>query len=119
MERLSLSRNYFLRPLPFLPPVFPSLTASPFLDRTPSLLFDFCPKSLSNVFPERPDTLRFFGDLTSFRSGTPIFAGRAAFFAERIAALSDLLPPSSLSSSIVIFRRLAFRDRPESLFRLG
>ena len=92
---------------------------SPFLDRTPSpLLFNFRPKSLSNVFPERTD-LRFFGDLESFRSGTPIFVGRAAFFAERIAALSDLLPPSSLSSSIVIFRRLAFRDRPESLFRLG
>ena len=91
--------------------------ASPFLDRTPSLPFDFCPKSLSNVFPERTD-LRFFGDLESFRSGTPIFVGRAAFFAERIAALSDL-SPSSLSSSTVIFRRLAFRDRPESLFRFG
>jgi hypothetical protein len=52
-------------------------------------------------------------------SGTPIFAGRAAFFADRIAAFVALESPSSSSSSLAIFRLFALRESPENLSLLG
>ncbi len=58
-------------------------------------------------------------DLDLGVSGSPILVGREALLADRIAAVIDLLSPSSLSVSATIFRRLAFRERPECLSRFG
>jgi hypothetical protein len=58
-------------------------------------------------------------DLDLGSSGSPILVGREALLADRIAAVIDLLSPSSSSASATIFRRLAFRERPECLSRFG
>ena len=116
---------HHLRPpfLPLEPPFFPSLTASSFLLRMPSLAFGLRPRSLSNAPPVRAflglGFDRFLDDLDSRRSGMPIFCGRLDFLAERMAALTALSSPSSLSSSMAIFRLLAFRVKPDNLSLLG
>ena len=111
----------FLFPPFFLP--MPPIT-SPFLARTPSRGAR-CPMSFSNAPPFGFVTLFvraaffFLSFFVEFgrRSGSPIFAGRDAFFAERTAA--RIAPVSSASSSIAIFLRFARLESPANLSRLG
>jgi hypothetical protein len=108
---------------PFFLPIPP--TTSPFFALTPSAdAVPFCPISRSKpAFPTFPPfCFAFFSRPLARcgrRSGSPIFAGRAAFFAERMDAPIAPVSPRSLSSSSANLRRLARRVRPDSLSRLG
>ena len=78
----------------YLPFRFPPLCfpippiASPFLARTPSLLDAFDDISLSNAPPALDVVFLALVLLGVEWTGIPILAGRAAFFAERIAAFT-------------------------------
>jgi hypothetical protein len=93
---------------------------SPFFARVPSP-FIFCPISRSNV-PLVRLVARFDGFVFVLLpfigrfSGMPIFVGRAAFLAERTAALTVRLSPSSSAASFRLFARL---DNPANLSLLG
>jgi len=115
----------FFPPFPALPPNFLfRLGLEPLIARTPSLREPLDPKSLSKV----PFFLPFARNLEALppilvgddlEAIWVIFEGWFAFFAERIDALMDFSMPYSLSSSAASFRRLARRDRPANLSRLG
>lgn len=80
------------------------------------------PSSLSNILrPLISDGLLcvfdFLRDFETLGSGIPIFWGRFAFFARRMAASKPL--ESSLLASIDNFRLFCFRVNPESLSLFG
>lgn len=104
----------FLRLEAFLP--IPPIE-SPLFARVPSVFR--CPKSFSN--PTR-DFFRAAPLLLACREavcGRPILLGREAFLADRMAAFRAFPSPTASSSSLAIFLRLAFLERPENLSRLG
>ena len=90
-----------------------------FFARSPSRPPPLWSKSWSNPRVLVGRSFDFFFRFTCPFSGTPIFDGREAFFAERIAASTDLWSPIFLSSSISIFLLLTLRESPANFSLLG
>ena len=97
--------------------LFPEPIAVVLGGRAPSLVLAFRPSSVSNTPRSLPIPFFFLDELRC--SNIPIFCGWFNFFAERIAAFSDLVSLSSLSASNANFLLFCFRVNPDSRSLLG